>query len=183
MEQIKRCKHCGRELPVSCFYHNGKKGYLRPECKDCKNKKEKERRAKDPEKYRAKGREAYYKNQEVEKAWMRARYKKLKEDYFSYYIENKKHDIKKRGIPWDLDRNYIEEIRTDTCPVFGVLLTKRTEDFSNNTAELDRLVPSKGYIKGNVRWISRRANRLKSDATIKELEAIIKYMKENGCEQ
>lgn len=45
-------------------------------------------------------------------------------------------------------------------------------------AELDRLVPSKGYVKGNVRWISRRANRIKSDATIDELKKILKYMEE-----
>lgn len=45
-------------------------------------------------------------------------------------------------------------------------------------AELDRLVPSKGYVKGNVRWISRRANRIKSDATIDELKKILKYVEE-----
>ena len=181
--QTKVCKHCGRELPLSSFYSNGKDGYLRPECKDCKNKRTRELRKEDPEKYRKKDRENYYKNREVERARMRARYRKLKEDYFSFYIENKKNSVKKAGISWDLDKEYLESIWVDTCPVFGVPLVKRTEEFSDNTAELDRLIPSKGYIKGNVRWISRRANRLKSDATISELKAIIKYMEENGCER
>lgn len=31
-------------------------------------------------------------------------------------------------------------------------------------------------------WISRRANRIKSDATIEELEKIISYMKDNDGE-
>ncbi len=43
---------------------------------------------------------------------------------------------------------------------------------------LIRLVPSKGYVKGNVRWISRRANRIKSDASIDEIKKILKYMEE-----
>lgn len=49
-------------------------------------------------------------------------------------------------------------------------------------AELDRLIPDKGYVKGNVHWISRRANRIKSDATVEELEKIISYMKDNDGE-
>lgn len=53
---------------------------------------------------------------------------------------------------------------------------RRAKD--GHKAELDRLVPSKGYIKGNVRWISSRAKRLKSDASIDELKKILKYMEE-----
>ena len=44
------------------------------------------------------------------------------------------------------------------------------------------LIPDKGYVKGNVHWISRRANRIKSDATVEELEKIISYMKDNDGE-
>lgn len=35
---------------------------------------------------------------------------------------------------------------------------------------------------GRVHWISRRANRIKSDATVEELEKIISYMKDNDGE-
>lgn len=49
---------------------------------------------------------------------------------------------------------------------------------TNNTATVDRIDPAKGYTKDNVRIISWRANRLKSNATISELEAILCYMKE-----
>ncbi len=36
---------------------------------------------------------------------------------------------------------------------------------------------SKGYIKGNVTVVSRRANILKKDATLKELEQLFNYYK------
>jgi hypothetical protein len=68
------------------------------------------------------------------------------------------------------------------CPILGIELkyggnsTKKKQ----NSFSMDRVDNSKGYVKGNVRIISARANSLKSNATIEELENIIKYMKENS---
>ncbi len=62
------------------------------------------------------------------------------------------------------------------CPVLGMEL-----DYSNGCSEngysLDRLDCNKGYIPGNVHVISRRANRIKNDATILELEQVIAWMR------
>jgi len=52
----------------------------------------------------------------------------------------------------------------ETCPV---LLTKMKHP------SLDRIVPLLGYTKGNVRVISNRANMLKNNATVTEMELII----------
>lgn len=72
------------------------------------------------------------------------------------------------------------------CPVLGIPLIDGSKLIGcsrpDNLAELDRLIPDKGYVKGNVHWISRRANRIKSDATVEELEKIISYMKDNDGE-
>ena len=48
-----------------------------------------------------------------------------------------------------------------------------------NKATLDKLVPELGYVPGNVFIISWRANKLKSNMTIDELEKILNYMKRN----
>ena len=45
-------------------------------------------------------------------------------------------------------------------------------------ASIDKVIPELGYIPGNVFVISWKANKLKSSASIAELESIIKYMKE-----
>lgn len=45
-----------------------------------------------------------------------------------------------------------------------------------------RKTESKGYIKGNVRVISYRANAIKRDATLGELEALVRYLRSALCE-
>jgi hypothetical protein len=54
------------------------------------------------------------------------------------------------------------------CPVLGVPMERPS---------LDRIDSSKGYVKGNVRVISHRANMLKNNATIEELELVLKDLK------
>jgi hypothetical protein len=57
-----------------------------------------------------------------------------------------------------------------TCPILGVKIdyaAKRTLNAFSPT--LDRIDNKKGYVPGNVRVISHRANRLKQDATPVEL--------------
>jgi len=43
-----------------------------------------------------------------------------------------------------------------------------------NSPTLDRLVPELGYVKGNIRVISYKANAMKSDASIQEIEKFSK---------
>lgn len=47
---------------------------------------------------------------------------------------------------------------------------------SHKSAHLDRIIPELGYIKGNVQWISGRANRIKYDASLDELRAIVAWL-------
>ena len=66
-----------------------------------------------------------------------------------------------------------------TCPVLGIpihvapLQGKRAP--SAGSPSLDRLIPEDGYVPGNIRVISHRANMLKNNATIAELEAVVAY--------
>ncbi len=66
------------------------------------------------------------------------------------------------------------------CPVLGVELSyyacRREDGIRQNSATLDRRDNSLGYVKGNVFVLSHRANRLKSDASLPELKALVRYL-------
>lgn len=57
-----------------------------------------------------------------------------------------------------------EDVRLPiVCPVFGLELEYGGRGKSDNTATIDRIDPSKGYVPGNIETISWKANRLKSN--------------------
>lgn len=62
------------------------------------------------------------------------------------------------------------------CPLLPHLVLdygKRGKGSAANSPSIDRIDPTKGYVPGNVWIISARANRLKSDATLQELETLV----------
>jgi len=48
---------------------------------------------------------------------------------------------------------------------------------SNHSPSIDRIIPHKGYVEGNVIIVSDLANRIKSDATLEEISNVIKFYK------
>ncbi len=105
--------------------------------------------------------------------------RKIKEyhdnDYRLSILANAKRSARALGIPCDLET--VDDIKYVThCPVLGVELTRGSLGRVCSPS-LDRIVPSKGYVKGNVVIVSHRANRLKSDATLEELQLMAKFYK------
>lgn len=65
----------------------------------------------------------------------------------------------------------------ERCPILGIELKFSVGKQTDNSPTLDKVIPEKGYIKGNVWIISNRANRIKNDATLKELELLVFALK------
>lgn len=85
-------------------------------------------------------------------------------------LQGAKDRAKAKQVPFDL---VLEDIQIPQfCPVFGVPMTPRTK----YAPSLDRLNPSLGYVQGNISVMSRRANTLKRDATLEELEKVVKFL-------
>ena len=64
------------------------------------------------------------------------------------------------------------------CPVLGIPIELKTGIGRYDSApSLDRIVPEKGYIKGNVIVISWRANDIRADATTQEMQKIVDFYK------
>jgi hypothetical protein len=82
---------------------------------------------------------------------------------------------KKAGLPFDLKPEDI--VFPECCPVLGVRLERSVGKSGPNSPSLDRIIPEKGYVKGNVAVISYRANAMKQDANIEEIEALLNWMK------
>lgn len=92
-------------------------------------------------------------------------------------LTSAKNRAKRAGVPFNLE---LEDIQIpEQCPILGVQLVTKAGKRTDSTPSLDRKTPGKGYVKGNVAIISWRANRLKNDGTIEELEKIVAYM--NGA--
>ena len=90
-----------------------------------------------------------------------------------------KYRAQKRGIPFDLT---VEEVVVpDFCPVLGLPLYRNTGGRAqgSNSPTVDRIDPDKGYVKGNGRVISSRANAIKSNATPEELLRVAAYFQEH----
>jgi hypothetical protein len=73
--------------------------------------------------------------------------------------------------------NIDDIIIPEVCPVLGIPLKVNTSRVSSGSPSLDRKDNNKGYTKDNTYVISYRANSLKNDATIEELEKVINYMR------
>lgn len=84
----------------------------------------------------------------------------------------------KKNIVFSIDAQYLIDIfpPDKRCPILGIDMDWGEDDHASSPS-VDRLDPTLGYVHGNLCWISRKANALKNDATIEQLQAIIDYMK------
>lgn len=105
---------------------------------------------------------------------------KLRVDYHARNPERRmlaacKKSAKTKSIPFDLTLDDISV--PEVCPILNIPLIKAYGERTANSPSLDRIIPSKGYVKGNVIVISWRANRIKADATADELLKIAIFYK------
>lgn len=82
---------------------------------------------------------------------------------------------KRRGLRFTMT---VEElVIPKRCPVFGFPLSKQIVKGNLRAPSIDRIDSRKGYVKGNVAVISLRANLLKNNASLEELQALVRWMK------
>jgi hypothetical protein len=85
---------------------------------------------------------------------------------------------KRSNIPFEIDESDI--IIPEYCPILNIKLNFNVGKGRKNwrdSPSLDRINPSLGYVKNNIRVISNRANLLKSNAEVWELEAVLNDLK------
>lgn len=106
------------------------------------------------------------------------KYYGTKRGHIAKFKSHAQQRAKKANLPFDLTLEYLESIAGDACPVFKKEFRwgrhkGKADDF---TPSLDRVIPELGYVQGNVVFISNLANRIKSNATEKELYAVADWL-------
>ncbi len=88
---------------------------------------------------------------------------------------NARERSKRKNLKFSITKEDIQI--PERCPILGIKLNVEVKDRFHSPS-LDRIDPSKGYIKGNVWVISNRANTLKSNATLLELKLLVEKLEE-----
>lgn len=99
--------------------------------------------------------------------------------HLSKILNQRKCEARKKNIPYDIDAEYALSIAQDVCPVLGIKLSwgERKGNATDSSPSLDKFVPELGYVKGNVAWISFKANTIKSNANAEEIQAVANWMR------
>jgi len=188
IEETKVCKKCTAVKPVSLF-SNAKhtKDEKQIYCKDCSRKINKQWKQDNPEKARANSRAQHAKHRgryiESSRQWRAdnpAKVQKFRKDFYAANPERNlvyeaKKRAKKRGTPFSITWKNITI--PEFCPVLGIKLERGVGQLTDASPTLDAIVPALGYTPGNIAVISHRANRIKTDASLVELEAVAVWLR------
>ena len=94
-------------------------------------------------------------------------------------LKNARKRAKKNNIPFNLTEDYLKSIYPSDmiCPVLGFEMSVGLDEngWADTSPSLDRIIPEKGYVQGNVVVVSMRANTIKRDATSEELRKVADF--------
>lgn len=88
-------------------------------------------------------------------------------------VRRTKHISKKKSIPFDLDKSWVLDRLNKInwrCELTGIPMVKKRDNlqhtntgFQWNSISIDKIVPEKGYVKSNVRFVLNQINCFKQD--------------------
>lgn len=120
---------------------------------------------------------------ECSKSKYSEQYRKMSSDHewkLKQTLRASKNRAKSKGLEHSLTLDDLKDLYPldGKCPVFGFELEWGNPNWSSPS--LDRIDSTKGYTYDNCQVISNKANVIKNDASLEELELLVNYLKENG---
>jgi len=172
---MKNCTKCKLEKSPTEFSPDLRaKGGLRPWCKICCSTCALARYHADPKKHIDKAR-IWKQNNRALVNEISTRWRKTEKGAISEILSQAKKRAKQDGLPFLLMPADIQI--PDLCPVFGTPLIQGTgKGPSPMSPSLDKIIPALGYVPGNVRIMSHKANVMKNDATPEQLLAFANWV-------
>lgn len=139
----------------------------RGKCHECLRIRARKRYAKDPQKDKARRN----RHPETLRAYERKHREANPEQYMLRAAVNR---AKKAGYVCTITETDI--VIPEFCPLLGLKLERGTGRHRPGSPSLDKIRPELGYVPGNVWVISHRANELKRDATLAELQMLVERL-------
>jgi hypothetical protein len=165
----KFCKTCNEEkLTTEFSLNNATKDKLQYNCRTCDNKRQIQRRQKNPD---------------VHLEYHR-KYQRNKRLDFEYRLQMLINASKQRAKSNNREHNInVEDIKAiypidGCCPIFGLKLEFNGAGFRDSSPSIDRIDSTKGYTRDNIQVISWKANRIKGAASLQDLEMLVAYLKQ-----
>lgn len=175
--ETKQCSACKQTLTVDNFSksgrsannYKGKASTVRysSRCKPCASEYAREWRRNNPQYERTRDRQ----NKESDES-------KLLKSFIKARLCDARSRSKKYGKAYDIDYEYVRGIYTGYCAISKteLLLDKGSLDVPS----LDCINPSKGYVRGNVQWLTWRVNRAKGEQSQSEFLSMCKAVLEGA---
>lgn len=182
MTQTKSCYSCKEIKPLTDFHVDNARKYKRASaCKECRKvitrssakayreknikairEQQRQHRVDNIEEYREKGKKD----------------RRARPELYMWYDAGRR--ARQQKVPFTLTK---EDITIpNKCPVLGMTLKQGVGKPLPSSPTLDKIIPELGYVLGNIKVISYRANSLKSDASLEELKKIVNYIEEETNE-
>ncbi len=169
----KFCKQCEKKV-TGCKKNNHK-----IKCISCKKKSAANNAIawakQNPDKMKGFQKKYYDSHPDVIAGKIEYRRKQMKLDIPLRMFYAAKARAAKKGIKFTITKEDI--IIPAKCPVLGMVLKISEDAACDHSPSLDRVIPAKGYTLGNINVISHKANTMKSNGTLEELEKVVLYLK------
>lgn len=183
----KVCRKCGVEKIIDQYRVYKKRGQetytTYSTCIDCIKEWHKEynvrnkdmllkKRQEKKEQYAEARKKVYWREHDKRKEALKKRYR---EDIIGRLLSSAKRRAMLEHIPFDICREDI--VVSEYCPALGLKLEVGTGVSQDQSPSLDRIIPKNGYVKGNIIVVSHKANTIKNNSTIDELEKVYVFYK------
>lgn len=171
----KVCLKCGDEKILDDFYRNkNTRDGRESRCKTCQELRSKTYRARPGQReLRTKQHREWI---QAHPEWESTRAKSVKSARPGYYLlKLARQRARQAGVVCTLQENDIQI--PQMCPLLGIELVMGTGKVGPASPSVDRIDATMGYEPGNVWVISHRANTIKNNATLEELETIARNLR------
>lgn len=158
------CKGCDQELPKEFFAVDKKRSTgRRYKCRAC-----------SAAEFKRWQQTAGYAKRLAREAEERATLKQAdpRRRWAAMALGNAKKRAKQRDWAFGLTLDWLIAASGDTCPLLGIPLNYANTTPAADSPAVDRIDSTKGYTPDNCWVISMKANRIKSDATVAEIETV-----------